>query len=156
MPYVDRDGTGKITGIFQREQRVGQEYIADDHADIVAHNLGDIKEGKYADLIAAFNADLNAGFVSNALGNDHHYDSEQHNRENLIGAVAAGVEQPYTCDDQLGNADSKQQRLHDAAQMKQVLIDGAVVKQTLIAKLRDLRAQVEAAGDEAAVDAINW
>ena len=119
-------------------------------------DLNDYKANKILELTESFNTDLNAGFTSNSLGADHRYDSEQHNRENLIGAVAAGVDQPYTCDDLLSNPDSKIQRMHTAAQLKQVLVDGAAYKQTLIAKLRLLRTQVADAIDGPAVDAVLW
>ena len=128
--------------------------------------LDELKVGKISELTAAFNADLNAGFDSDALGRTHRYDSEVHNRENLIGAVATGIAQMFTClpvrprtqtgDDGQGNADSKQQRQHTPEQLKQVLIDGAAVKQALIARLRAKRTAVLAATSEDEVNAISW
>ena len=125
-------------------------------AEAVVASLDEIKRIRIRALHQGFNTALNAGFTSDALGSTHHYDSEAHNRENLIGAVATSAEQMFTCDDNQGNPDSKQQRRHTAEQLKQVLIDGAAVKQALIARFRERRAQVWAATDETEVNAIAW
>jgi len=122
----------------------------------VTPTLDERKAIKISELTTAFNAALNAGFTSDSLGQTHRYDSEQHNRENLIGAVATGVAQLFTCDDGEDNTDSKQQRLHTPEQLKQVLIDGAARKQVLIARLRTQRAAVLAATTETQVERITW
>ena len=119
-------------------------------------SLEEIKRLRIRALHQGFDAALNAGFASDALGTPHRYDSEPHNRENLIGAVATGAEQMFTCDDNQGNPDSKQQRLHSPEQLKAVLMDGAAVKQTLIARFRARRARVWAATDETQVNAVAW
>ncbi len=124
--------------------------------EAVQPTLDEIKTAKVAELTHAFNAALNAGFTSDALGSTHRYDSETHNRENLIGAVATGVPQMFTCNDNQNSANSKRQRLHTAEQLKQVLIDGAARKQALIARLREKRTAVLAATTIAAVNAITW
>lgn len=37
MPYVDRDETGTIRGLYNVEQRPGQEYLDATHSDVVAY-----------------------------------------------------------------------------------------------------------------------
>lgn len=113
------------------------------------------RAAKLAELQAGFDAALNAGFTSAALGSPHRYDSEPHNRENLLGAVLAGEDTLYTCDDLSGAAGAKRQRLHTPAQLLRVLRDGKAVKQALIAKLRSSREAVQAANMEG-VATIAW
>ena len=119
-------------------------------------SLTERKALKIDELTTAFETALNAGFDSDALGTSHRYDSEPHNRENLMGAVATGMEQPFTCDDGQGHPHSKQQRLHRPEQLRQVLIDGAARKQALIATLRAGRDAVIAATSEAGLADIAW
>ncbi|MGE0487326.1 MAG: hypothetical protein AB7Q81_24440 [Gammaproteobacteria bacterium] len=155
MPYVDRDG-GVIVASYANPQRDAHEFVAEDSSEWIARELAKVKVSRVRDLEREFDRDLNAGFESSALGTPYRYDSEVHNRENLIGAVAAGEDTPYTCDDLQGQPDSKVPRVHTPAQLLIVLRDGKAVKQALIAKLRDKRSMVEAAGTAEAVAMVSW
>ncbi len=44
MPYVDRDEAGKITGLYARPQREGQEWLDGDHPDVVAFKAPSYRE----------------------------------------------------------------------------------------------------------------
>lgn len=114
------------------------------------------KQEKIDSLTALASVAINSGFESTALVTTHKYDSEQHNIDWNQAVVVSGTSQPITCDDLQGNADSKQPRVHDATQAKQVLEDGMAALLAHKSKLITLRTQVMNAADEAAVNAINW
>lgn len=108
---------------------------------------------KTAEINAACAAAIVGGFTSAALGAPHTYDSALEDQLNLIGAVSLGIDLPYRCADAAG---IKAFRLHTAAQLKQVAADGAVVKLSALEKAATLKAQVQAAADAAAVEAVAW
>lgn len=95
--------------------------------------------------IAALSADCEAaivsGFISNALGAPHRYQSDRDDQVNLVGAATAGVDMPFKCSDEDG---VWAYRLHSSAQLQQVLADGARVKLGYLQRFATLRAQVEA------------
>ena len=126
-------------------------------AVIAAHvpeSLLDIaKAAKTAEINAACAAAIVGGFASSALGTAHTYDSELEDQLNLIGAVGLGIDLPYRCADEAG---VKAFRLHTAAQLKQVAADGAAIKLAALEKAATLKAQVQAAVDAAAVEAVIW
>lgn len=119
-------------------------------------DLNDIKVQKITELVNAFNIEFTAGFESDAFGSTHRYDSQQHNIDWIQGASNSKKDRPITCDDLLGNPDSKQPRIHTKDQALQVKEDGMDALLALKNKFRDLREQSEIAADEAAVNAINW
>ena len=55
MPYINRDIDGNITGIYTPKQYEGQEYIADDSPDMIAHEAQQKKKADnnivYAKLV---------------------------------------------------------------------------------------------------------
>lgn len=108
---------------------------------------------KTAEINAACSAAIVGGFASNALGAPHTYDSALEDQLNLIGAVGLGIDLPYRCADEAG---VKAFRLHTAAQLKQVAADGAAIKLSALEKAATLKAQVQAAEDAAAVEAVVW
>ena len=122
----------------------------------------DLASKKVNSLSTACEVAIESGFISEALGTEHTYQSERDDQLNLIGASAAGVDMPYKCAD-VNSAWAYRQ--HTAAQLKQVLADGAAVKLSHLQKFGQLRDQVEAivadtalTDDEkrAAIDAVVW
>jgi hypothetical protein len=107
-------------------------------------------------LSSACEAAITGGFVSAALGTDHTYQSERDDHINLMGKVQMGVAGNFKCSADDGVTWSMQ--MHTAAQLTQVLIDGATHKEDKIVKFQTLKAQVEAVfvsateGDGGAVD----
>ena len=112
-----------------------------------------LKTRKAAELGAACQAEIVAGFSSAALGAEHTYDSKLEDQINLVGAAALAGPVAYTCTDGAG---VKTSRAHTAAEIAQVLADGAALKIGYLARFRDLQAQVMAAPDAAALDLIAW
>ncbi len=115
--------------------------------------LDEVKVTKTAAINAACAASIVGGFTSGAGGASHTYDSALEDQLNLIGAVSLGADLPYRCADAAG---IKAFRLHTAAQLKQVAADGALVKLAALEKAATLKAQVQAAADVAAVEAVAW
>ena len=108
---------------------------------------------KTAEINAACAAAIIGGFASSALGAPHTYDSALEDQLNLIGAVSLGIDLPYRCADATS---VKAFCPHTAAQLKQVAADGAAIKLAALEKAATLKAQVQAAADEAAVEAVAW
>lgn len=124
--------------------------------------LEDHKQNKLNELQMAFNVEQAAGITSAALGTDHQYDMEQHNITWIVASAAltahptyTGVT-PITCDDLNGEQDSKKERMHSEEGCKSLLYTGMTFIWNLKTKLRGLKAAVENAVDEDAVDAIEW
>ncbi len=115
--------------------------------------LESVKVSKTAAINDACRAAIVGGFTSSALGAHHTYDSELEDQLNLIGAVGLGSNLPYRCADAAG---VKEFRLHTAAQLKQVAADGAAIKLAALEHAATLKAQVQAAADVAAVEAVVW
>lgn len=121
--------------------------------DQPAPSLESAKAAKSAVINTACAAAIVGGFASSALSAPHTYDSALEDQLNLIGAVGLGIDMPYRCADAAG---VKEFRLHTAVQLKQVAADGAVIKLTALEKAATLKAQVQAAADAAAVEAVAW
>jgi hypothetical protein len=99
-------------------------------------------------------AQIISGFVSSALGITHTYPSSPTDQSNLIGVVASGVATaPFWCADPNGNWALVS---HTAAQLKQVLIDGATDRVAYSVKLDGLVKQIMACTTPAAVQAVTW
>lgn len=122
----------------------------------------DLSVEKVNSLSTACEAAIESGFVSDALGAEHTYQSERDDQLNLIGASSTGVDMPYKCADANG---VWAYRLHTADQLKQVLTDGAAVKLGHLQQFGQLRDQVESivvdtalTDDEkrTAIDAVVW
>lgn len=111
-----------------------------------------------AERTIAINTDCRAaiigGFTSSALGTPHVYDSEETDQINIVGAALAGVDQPYKCLDP--STDVKSFHLHTAAQLQQLLADGAARKYRCIAQANLLKAQVQAAQTYEELQTIVW
>ena len=116
--------------------------------------LDQVKEAKRAELNDLCNAQISAGFTSDALGTTHGYGSALEDQINLIGSASMGVDVSYVCTDVATNL--KGVYPHTAAQIKKVLVDGAIVKLALIQKYRTLADAVISATTAAQIAAINW
>ena len=113
------------------------------------------KEIKSIEINSDCSRAIRAGFVSNALGSDHHYStSENEDQINLTGAVALGADVYYSCTDTATN--KKQMRLHTHAQIKKVLSDGASEKTKLMQRYYDKVELVNAATTVEEIEAIVW
>lgn len=103
---------------------------------------------KVSELSGACEADIVSGFTSSALGTECTYQSDRDDQLNLIGAVSSGVDMTFKCKDSSGVWDY---RTHTAAQLQQVMSDGASVKHTKLNRFNQLRADVNAILDDAAL-----
>lgn len=111
------------------------------------------KNVKREEINMACEAAIVGGFQSSALGSPHTYDSSRDDQLNLVGAANASIDMPYTCTDANG---VKTEVLHTAAQLKQVYLDGIAFKAAQLSKARTLKAQIDAAKTQAALDKIVW
>ena len=112
-----------------------------------------LRPQKLTEINAACAAAITAGFTSSALGAPHTYQSQLEDQLNLVGAAAMGVTVSYRCTDVNGVYAA---RPHTAAQIKQVLADGAQVKLNMLAQATSLKAQVEEAETAEEMTAIVW
>lgn len=138
--------------------------ITDAEADAIqnpAPTLAQAQAAKVAELSAACQAQIYAGFQSSALGAVHTYPAKDKDQANLSGSVVAsllpnlpaGWTTPFWCEDGNGTWAFVP---HTAAQIQQV---GSDAKSAIVAALEknaSLAAQVMAAADVAAVQAIVW
>lgn len=105
---------------------------------------------------AACKAEIEGGFISNALGQDHTYDSELEDQVNISGQVQLATDVIHKCID---NADVVDYRAHTATEMHQVGVDLASHKLTQLVKakgLKDAAAAAAAVDDLATLQAITW
>lgn len=108
------------------------------------------KENKINELKISFDGDLRTnGVRSSALGSDHNYDAEQHNIDWMLACVLLTATSPnetplITCDDLLGNEDSKGQRAHTASDCGQLIFDCMGVIQGMKNKFGGLKSDVYA------------
>ena len=116
--------------------------------------LDQVKEAKRAALNDLCNAQISAGFTSDALGTAFGYGGALVDQSNLIGSVVLGTDVVYVCTNLTTNL--KGAYPHTAAQIKKVLVDGSIVKLALIQKYRTLADAVLNATTAAQVNAINW
>lgn len=116
--------------------------------------LDQVKEAKRAALNDRCNAQIKAGFTSDALGTMHGYGGALEDQINLIGSASLGMDVVYVCTDL--QTKLKGATPHTAAQIKKVLVDGSIVKLALIQKYRTLVDTVSSAATAVQVNAINW
>ena len=122
-----------------------------------------IKKNKIIDLSNSCEKAIIGGFISNALGADHLYDSEEVDQINLIGAVTStaptvaepnGYSSYYACRDVSTGIKSYIEHSHFV--LRQVMADGALFKLNLLQRFHMFRSQVEGAVDEEQINAIIW
>lgn len=151
--YYDRDSQ---TVKLKPEQPPNTYWDVDSNgwkSSIPEPTLDDMKLAKIAALSNDCKSTIESGFTSSALGAPHFYNSEPENQLNLIGAVLLNQSIAYTCTDENG---VKQPIQHSAEQIKQVLSDGAAVKETAIARYHELVEQVNAASTIEDVEQVDW
>ncbi len=111
-----------------------------------------VKSRKVSTLSNAVNLKIQSGFKSDALGSVHMYPSTETDQLNLAGLVAIGMDAAYVCEDEQGLWDK---RLHTAAQLKKVAIDGAIWKSALLDEFRARRGIIENATTVEQIDSIS-
>jgi len=112
------------------------------------------KQQRITDLKADCTNAIQSGFVSNALGENHTYDSSlPQDQTNLLGAKIAGIDMYFTCTDSAGY---KSQKFHTVAQMAQVYQAGMVHLQTQKARFYARKLAVEQAATIDAINAVVW
>lgn len=115
--------------------------------------LVDYQALKKTEMEQAASVLITNGFSSTALGSTHHYGGKITDQLNLIGAASADVDMAYPCAD---DSDVWARRQHTAAQLKQVLLDGSVYKQSVLIALDVKRNEIDIAVDHDQVDAVVW
>lgn len=123
--------------------------------------LAQAQAAKVAELSAACQAQIYAGFQSSALGAAHTYPAKDKDQANLSGSVVASLlpglpanwTTPFWCEDSTGAWAFVQ---HTAAEIQQVGTDGKAAIVTALEKNATLAAQVMAAATVADVQAIVW
>lgn len=100
------------------------------------------KQLKLDAIEAALTAATQGGFHSSALGAEHFYSSSPNAQIDLIGAAQLDTDMPYLCTDDQG---VKDYRMHTAAQIKQVLADAGLKRQSYLQQSTVLISQVNAA-----------
>ncbi|NOV01336.1 DUF4376 domain-containing protein [Paenibacillus planticolens] len=111
-------------------------------------------ELKLSELNAACNAEILAGFTSNALGTDHTYDFDydaQINLGGMLNAITAGLVSGTV----IWKASGIPQG-HTIDQFKTVFADGLAHKNTNIGKYWTLKAAAEAASSDEEIRDITW
>ena len=174
MFYANFDGSGNIIGYYDDEihENIPEPNISltDDEWHDCVSNIGlrrvdvatkkvivftpqppsieVLREGKNKEIDSAVEAAILAGFYSSALGSAHFYPAGRDSQTNLIGAVSTSVDMTFPCRDGAGNW---ARVMHPAADLKQVLVDGAIRKQALLSHADTLRDAVAAGTDMDAV-----
>ena len=95
-----------------------------------------------------------SGFESAALGAAYHYQSDRDDQTNLLGLVAADEDLPLKC--LAADATDWSYLLHTAAQLKQVLHDGANHKLQLLQRCNDIKIRIKNAQTLEAITAEVW
>lgn len=130
-------------------------------SDAVIKNDNDFlqlsKDTKVKEINTACGNEIENGFVSDALGTEHTYQSEQIDQLNLIGLVASGTDDYFKTGvtDANGNI-TWNYELHTIEQLKLVLDDGKAYKQALLLKANTLKSQVAEAITVEEIEAIVW
>lgn len=147
-------------------QSRGQRIVADGAgrpylADPPSPTLDELRAAADTVLSAACAAAIVAGIECDALGTLHEYPTGPTDQSNLTGAVTysllpgtpADWSQPLTCRDAAG---AWARRPHDRAQLYAVAAAVVAHVDTCRARLADLRGQLAAATDSAALAAVTW
>jgi hypothetical protein len=127
----------------------------------VADKLAAAKDARIAAISADCQAAIFAGFHSSALGADYLYPFKTTDQRNLSDSVLASTlpgrpddwTTPFWCADAAG---AWAFRAHTAAQIQQVGDDAMARKLACIEQNTALAAQVQAATDQAGVEAVQW
>ena len=127
-------------------------------AEIVAVRVDLVKSHVIDELSAQCEASIENGFISDALGTPHYYDSQIVDQINLIGAYimssASGQPMPYATRDL--ETMVKHYVPHSPEQMSKVLADGTAWKLQHLTKFHMKRAYVNGLSDITAILAVTW
>lgn len=115
--------------------------------------------GKLTRLSQLCNASITAGFISNALGTDHFYNSGLENQMNLADSKDTTTDMPYTCYE-VSTAGipidaTGIPRVHNPAQINAVYQKGKTRKLTFVGKYHTLKAELLAITDPVVLSAWN-
>ncbi len=70
MPYIDRDETGKITGIYEPKRHDGQEHLADDNQEVLAFlapSYRELRRAEYPPICELHDAKVKQRHVDPAI-----------------------------------------------------------------------------------------
>lgn len=121
------------------------------------------KTNKITELSDMCHVSIISGFISNALGQNYIYDSEEVDQINILGVVSStmptalaplGSSIYYACRNVATNV--KSYVVHSHAQLREVLEDGADRKLSLLQQFHSLQNQVNACTTAGQVQAIVW
>lgn len=116
------------------------------------------KEIRIEELSKQCESTILQGFESSALGTTHKYDSDVYDQINLMGSwliclnISGSI--PYACKDIATGL--KTYETHTAAQMAQVLSDGATFKLLYLQTFNALRDQVNACTSHSEIYQVVW
>lgn len=178
MKYAHYDqNTGKLLGWYDKDihQAIPEPYleVSDEqwqtaidnnynYVDSVNKTLGfkdfrtlsEIKQAKISEINSKAKQEIISGFISDALGTQHLYQSKEVDQLNLIGLVSAGQDDYFKCSADGGS--TWKYKLHTIDQLKQVLADGKKKKLEILMKASQLKEQVKNATTKEEVEAIIW
>ena len=117
-------------------------------------SIDDIKAIKIQELNAACHNAIISGFESDALGTPHHYDSEETDQMNLIGSVLLGVSVLYVCTNLQTKLKAPVE--HTNTQLREVMADGAEMKQNMLVKYHTLVHKVTLSQTPSEIEKIVW
>lgn len=118
-------------------------------------SLNYFKQRKKNILSQQCNGTITSGFPSSALGTSHTYPSDDEDQRNFHSEIdRLNLDTSYTTI-YFKTLDAGY-LAHTVDQFKQVFIDGHTYGRQQIAKLNDLKSQVDLASSEAELDAITW
>ncbi len=122
----------------------------------IAELLAEVYVSQTTAVDRACEAEILAGFESEALGDYFRYSSSIDDQLNLTGAILAESDSAFACRDELG---VKEFRFHTIAQLRQVGRDFTNFKLQLLQKANELKQlldQALATSDLDALQAVNW
>lgn len=116
--------------------------------------IADARAIKIDEINALVAGVITGGFVSDGLGSDHTYQSQQEDQINLSGLAGSGATWPFKCSADAGVTWAYLN--HTNTQFGVVVNHGITHKLGALQTGEILKAQVAAAADQAALDAIVW
>ncbi len=120
--------------------------------------LKKIKQEKIHEINKIAQEKIVSGFISNALGSSHLYQSEPTDQLNLLSVVQTAQltneNQPFKCSPD--NGKTWEYKEHTPEQLAQVLKDGKNIKIAILEKANQLKQQVKNATSIKEVKLITW
>ena len=123
---------------------------------LIAPTFAELQDTKTNEINTACATQITSGFTSKALGTIRTYQSQELDQLNLIGVVTGGTDDYFKCAKTVKGKLIWTYEMHTIAQLKQVLNDGKVHKQTLLQKAGTLKDKVALAKTQANLDLIVW